>query len=180
MDVDAPTTPSILVGFNDSDAAEAALSWAAEEARTIGARVEVLWVLPAAVAWELAAIQVDPEKRRRQMEDRLRKICARRLGTAGVPYMTLVREGSPTALLLHEADRVGARMIVVGTSHGGPVRDLLMGSVPHELAYRSSRPVVTVPASWRPTPHRAARATVADDDHPSRQTMARLALRPER
>lgn len=176
MDVAAPT-PSILVGFNDSEAAEAALSWAAEEARVLGARVEALWVLPSAVAWELAAIQVDPEKRRRQMEHRLRKICSRRIGSVGVPYLTLVREGSPTSLLLHEANRISAHMIVVGTSHGGPVRDLLMGSVAHELAYRSALPVVTVPASWQPMSHRAA---LAAGDHPSHQTTPRSALRPVR
>lgn len=140
--------PSILVGFDDSAASEAALTWAGDEALRIGAHVDALWVMPSAVVWELAVIQVDSEKRRHQMQRRLRRVAADVLGARAVPYATRVRAGSPTSVLLHEAARLGSTLIVVGTSHGGSVRDLVMGSVGQDLAHRSPVPVVAVPPAW--------------------------------
>jgi nucleotide-binding universal stress UspA family protein len=153
---------SILVGFNDSDASVAALQWAGDAASRIGARIDVLWVLPGAVAWELAVIQVDPDHRRRAMRERLRAKCRQVLGPRSLAYRAEVLEGSPTTLLLREAQRLRSSLVVVGTSHRGAVGDLLMGSVVHDLVHRAVVPVVAVPPAWHLSPRGATSAPLTE------------------
>lgn len=145
---------TILVGFNDTPAATAALEWATAAGPRLGAELSVVWVLPSALAWELAALQLSADKRRRNMQRRLREVCAGSCGPSGVSYRTRVVEGSPTAVLRREGARPEVVMVVVGASHRGAIGDLVIGSVAHDLAQTPPRPVVVVPA---PTDERSSR-----------------------
>lgn len=158
----AARAPFILVGFNDTPAATAALDWAGAAAARLGAELEVIWVQPAAAAWELAAFQVNPGKRQRQMLRRLRQVCAERLDPLGITYGTHVVEASPTNALRREGSAPGALLLVVGASHRGAIGDLVMGSVAHDLAHDAPVPVVVVPVHWSPESSEGSRPTARD------------------
>jgi nucleotide-binding universal stress UspA family protein len=121
------------------------LEWATAAAGRFDAKLSVVWVLPSALAWELAAVQINPDKRRHQMERQLRAACTAHCGLSGVTYRSRVVEGSPTAVLRREGSRPEVIMVVVGASHRGAIGDLVIGSVAHDLAHESPRPVVVVP-----------------------------------
>jgi len=146
--VEASEPRTIVVGFNDSPASARALDWAAAAARRSDARLGIVWVMPSATAWELAAVQVDPDKRRRQMLRTLHEACADRLGTSSTPYDARVVEGSPTSVLRQDASSQHALLLVVGASHRGAIGDLVVGSVAHDLAHDAPVPVVVVPPTW--------------------------------
>ncbi len=59
---------TIVVGYDDSAPARAALSWAAVEADHRRARLLVVHVVSSAGEWELAAAQVNPDPIRREFE----------------------------------------------------------------------------------------------------------------
>jgi nucleotide-binding universal stress UspA family protein len=138
----------VVVGYNGTPAATAALQWAVGAGRRLDADLSVVWVLPAAVAWELAVVQIDPGKRRDQMERQLQKACDEHC-PPDVTCRARVVEGSPTAVLRRDGARPGASMIVIGASHRGAVGDLIMGSVAHDLAHAPPAPVVVVPPDAR-------------------------------
>lgn len=58
--------------------------------------------------------------------------------------------------ILDEAERVGARAIVVGTRGRGGLGTLLLGSVSHAVLQHADRPVLVVPSD-AVSEHRAAR-----------------------
>lgn len=139
---------TIVVGFNDSPASVVALDWAGAAARRLDARLNIVWVMPSATAWELAAVQVDPDKRRRQMLHTLHEACSQHLDPPGTAYDARVVEGSPTSVLRQDASSQHALLLVVGASHRGAIGDLVIGSVAHDLAHDAPVPVVVVPPTW--------------------------------
>jgi nucleotide-binding universal stress UspA family protein len=140
----------VVVGFNDTKASTAALDWAAGAAPRLDADLSVVWVLPTATAWEYAAVQLNPDKRREEMVRRLDQVCVERLGDSGIAYRSRVIEGSPTGVLRGDGSRPGAALLVVGASRRGSIGDLVMGSVAHDLVHDAPVPVVVVPSSWTP------------------------------
>lgn len=62
---------TIVVGYNDTGPARAAMSWAAAEARQRHARLLVVYVISSAGEWELAVAQIDTGPIRREFERRL-------------------------------------------------------------------------------------------------------------
>ena len=63
-----------------------------------------------------------------------------------MPYEAVIAEGRPAEVLIRIADDVDATMIVVGRRGAGGFATLILGSVPHQLALHTPRPVVVVPA----------------------------------
>jgi nucleotide-binding universal stress UspA family protein len=145
----------VLVGFNDSPSSLAALDWAGEVAARLRLPLEVLWVLPAGGAWTLAILQVDPDRRRHDMEAHLDRICREHL-TAQVVYHAHVVEGSPSAVLARRAAAPGTAMLVIGQSRRGALGDLVLGSVAHDFVHKASVPLVVIPPTWeQPSPEPA-------------------------
>jgi nucleotide-binding universal stress UspA family protein len=58
--------------------------------------------------------------------------------------------GTPTAALLAAADEVGADLVVVGRRGAGGFDQLRLGSVAHQLAEHTARPVAVVPGDMGP------------------------------
>ncbi len=139
----------IVVGVDGSKGAQAALEWAAAEARLRGARLRAVhaWHMPAAaygsggfvppvgIDWEddlEAAAKAGLDRALDGAKDLL----------AGIEVERQVGEGS-AALVLTEAAE-GADMLVVGSRGLGGFKELLLGSVGHQSAQRATCPVVIV------------------------------------
>ncbi len=142
---------TIVVGYDDSDAARAALRWAIDHARHREAEVLLTYVVSSVAEWELAAVQVNPDPIRRSIEQRLRLEWSAPVREAGLRWRPVVRVGRPAEELMRCAREEHASLIVVGMSTRGTLAELVMGSLTHDLLRHAARPVVAVPASWVPT-----------------------------
>jgi nucleotide-binding universal stress UspA family protein len=131
----------ILVGVDGSPASAAALGWAAGLAGRTGAG------LVAACAFEPAEAELPPgrnDELRAEAADRLRDWVA---AVPGLPVEAAlhVDEGNPAEVLLDQAERAGADLVVVGTRGAGGFAGLHLGSVAHHLAHHTVRPLAIVP-----------------------------------
>jgi nucleotide-binding universal stress UspA family protein len=139
----------IVVGVDGSPGAQAALEWAAAEARLRGAplRIAHAWHLPAAtygsggfvppvgMSWD-----DDLEAAARAGLDKVVDDASELL--AGIEVERHLGEG-PAAVVLTDAAR-GADMLVVGSRGLGGFKELLLGSVGHQCAQHAACPVVIV------------------------------------
>ena len=134
-----------VVGYDDSEGAQAALQAAIELARPLGESLVV------AFAAQPPGRSVGDEYRTHQeaLEERGRAVTgaavARATG-AGVAAEAVVAERNVVDLLLDLADEHSARAIVVGTYGESPLRGAVLGSTPHKLLHLSRVPVLAVPA----------------------------------
>ncbi len=85
---------------------------------------------------------------------RLEAFCAEELG-ATLEQTTLIAEirvvsGLPCEVILHEADRCAADLIVVGAHTGASPQASLLGSTTRRLTLLSKRPVLIVPVADTP------------------------------
>ena len=86
---------------------------------------------------------------------RLEAFCAEELG-ATLEQTEVISEirvisGVPYEVILHEADRCGADLIIMGTHTGGAGRVDFLGSTTRRLTLLSKRPVLIVPVSDNPS-----------------------------
>ena len=143
------STGPVVVGYDGSPASAAALAWAAGYAARTHSPLRLVHALalpvvrgPVGVA---AVLPVDElvasaEELLEQAADRVR---------ADHPELAAevaVRVGPATPVLLEEAHP--ARLVAVGSTGLGELRDIMLGSVALELAEHAGRPVVVVPAGW--------------------------------
>ena len=63
-----------------------------------------------------------------------------------VRYRTIFEMGSPAPTLINVARREHADLIVTGTRGMGGFKDLMLGSVSHQLVLHATVPVVVIPA----------------------------------
>jgi nucleotide-binding universal stress UspA family protein len=140
----------VIIGYDDSPGARSALKWAVQYGRQTDSELVVVYVVSAAWEWELAAVQVNTDPMRREIERRLREEWTADVRAAGVAYRTEVEVGRPSDVLLAAARRNAAALIVVGASESGFLSELVLGSASHQVMHRAVRPVVMVPAGWEP------------------------------
>ena len=131
----------IVVGVDGSPAGRTALRWAIGEAIRTGAFVE------ATTAWvrEPATIPGDGTPHRkhpaRDLHQIVEEVRAEVPGAPDVAEVTVV--GDPSAVLVGASRQ--ADLLVVGTRAGGPLVDLMMGSVASDCVRHSACPVVVIP-----------------------------------
>lgn len=135
----------IVLGYDGSACAKAALEAAIELARKLEDRIVV-------------AYGNAPPVQLRGEEWKAHRDALRELGVhatdealaaaraAGVEAEVELVEEKPVDALLTLAERRDARMIVVGSHGEGPLTGALLGSVSYKLLHRSPRPVLVVPA----------------------------------
>lgn len=155
-----PSARSILVGYDDTSAAMAAVRWAAELAHDTGAGIRLLhaWTWPL-LGQGLAGIPVlDPAGPRNQasrlLDDAAERIAARH---PDVPVTAELVAGMPREVL--EEASAGADLLVVGTRGLGAVLGTLLGSVSRGLLHDAGCPVAII----RSDQHRAGPVLVAYD-----------------
>ncbi|MET9023814.1 universal stress protein [Actinopolymorpha sp. NPDC004070] len=134
--------PRIVVGFDGSDYSRLALEWAAREARTHGARMEVI------CAWEPVTRVAPPffvyadEEFEPEAQTILDSAVAG-LGTEGQVDVERKAVMAHPAAALIDASR-GADLVVVGSRGHGGVAGTLLGSVSQRVAMHAHCPVVIV------------------------------------
>jgi nucleotide-binding universal stress UspA family protein len=139
---------TIVVGFNNSDAARAALDWAVQHATLTGGELLVVYVASSIAEWELSAAQINPDPIRHEFERRLKAEWTAPVRKASVAYRTRFTIGRPADELMRAAREEQAAVIVIGMTARGTLSELVWGSTQHELQHHAVRPVVAVPASW--------------------------------
>jgi nucleotide-binding universal stress UspA family protein len=138
-------TRHLVVGFDDSHGARAALEWALAEAKRHQARITLLHAHLLEVAWiDRADVTRWSEMERRAAEAALAKAVVA-VQTPGVELEARVVEGNPVDVLI-DASR-DADLLVVGSRGRGGVVGLLLGSVSQRCVERAHCPVVVVPAA---------------------------------
>ena len=135
--------PRVVVGIDDSPAARVALTRAAEEARRLGATLEVVAAyLPEAYWSDLYAITAAPASQtEEQARARAGAFVAEVLGT-GAPADLHVVAGSPGETLVARAD--GAALLVVGSRSRSRMAGMVLGSVALHCAVHAPCPVMVV------------------------------------
>ena len=144
-------SPTIVVGYDGSDTARAALLFAARQAGPTG-RVFIVhsYELPPDLLGSPNYDRILSERRDRG-EAVLREVPLQSDALAGPQYETELIGGPPAEAIANVARVRGADEIVVGARGLGRVRALL-GSVSHELLHVADRPVVVIPsAAIKPT-----------------------------
>ncbi len=134
---------SIVVGFDGSACALAALDKAVELARLDGSRIVIAFAfeIPAAYGGETG----DYRRAVRQLAEQATAKAAERVAQAGVEHEVDLIPERPAEGLVHAAERHGASLIVVGTHGEHPLAGAVLGSVPHKLLHVSRVPVLVVP-----------------------------------
>jgi nucleotide-binding universal stress UspA family protein len=135
----------ILVAFDGSPHAQAALADANELARANGGRLTVIAVVPVPSVWVGAAGEVpvdlggveSPEQEFGSMLDR-----AVDTVPADVPVTKILRRGPAAPAILAEAQGGQHDLIVMGSRGRGELRSLLLGSVSHAVLRASPVPVL--------------------------------------
>jgi nucleotide-binding universal stress UspA family protein len=147
----------ILIGYDGSDDAKAAIDEAASLFPSRPATVLTVWDTyseivgrtPAGVGI-LAGLddwgKIDEESRKRAEE--MAESGAGLARAAGLTASAVIhsRTGSVAEAILLEADRAKAGAIVLGSRGLGGIGSLLLGSVSHAVLQHADRPVVIVPS----------------------------------
>jgi nucleotide-binding universal stress UspA family protein len=137
-------TCTIVVGYDGSEPARAALDYAARRAAG-GGRVVAVHAFHPAPDWlgtpyydrALAAHQTEGRELLRSLEEH---------SDLGVELSTSLIEGPPARAIIAAADARDADEIVIGSRGFGPVRGVL-GSVSHAVLHGADRAVVVIPAA---------------------------------
>ena len=147
----APNSGSIVAAWENDGTAEAAVEFAATEAERLGRHLVVVhaWRLPAAISTNLphdsAFLEDLVDAHARMLRD-----AAKRTRAA---YPTLVVEETlepgPIAVAVVEA-AAGASLLVVGSHGKGVLRDLVLGSVSHDVLLNMPAPVAVIPPPVEP------------------------------
>jgi nucleotide-binding universal stress UspA family protein len=140
-----PAKRNLILGFDDSECAKAALAAAIELAERFGDRLVISYAYG------------PPDRLRgeeyHEHQNALREIGERVTGgalqharEAGIDAEVVLVAEKPADALVDLARARDARLIVVGSYGEGPIVGALLGSVPFKLLHRSPVPVLVVPA----------------------------------
>jgi nucleotide-binding universal stress UspA family protein len=139
-----PALRTIAIGFDGSPQSRVALELARDVARAAGARLKLLWVVPASVPvspWASRAVAIT--RRERVERDRALAIATETIGALGDNSTGDTAPGiahEELAQLCRDAD-----LLVVGSRGGGALRRVLRGSTSMRLVREASCPVLVVP-----------------------------------
>jgi nucleotide-binding universal stress UspA family protein len=141
---------TIVVGIDGSDHAQRALSEAAELALASGGTIHLVCGVHYPSAHEVAeTLRQMPEEFRNAYdamatERDVLTAAGRYLESRGVSYDGDLFEGHPAEVIVDEAERHDADLIVIGSRGLGRATRLLRGSVSHHVANHADRSVLIV------------------------------------
>jgi len=136
----------VIVGYDGSDCAKAALRTALEVGRAYGEKVVI------AFAYELNPVAGEIHDYHAALKELAEQRVAegRQVADAeDVDVESVIVERDPANGLVELADARDARVIVVGSRGESPLRGALLGTTPHKLLALSDRPVLVVPSADR-------------------------------
>jgi nucleotide-binding universal stress UspA family protein len=136
---------TIVLGYDASDSANAALAKTVELAPVLGGRVVVVF-----------AAHVTPlgGQGGEDMRAALERVADHALGraradleAAGIEVETRIESHKPADSIVAVAREVGASLVVVGTVGENPITGAILGSVVLRLLHRSPFPLLVVPTT---------------------------------
>jgi nucleotide-binding universal stress UspA family protein len=138
--------PKIIVAIDGSDHAQAALAWAAREAKARDADLDIVyvWNVPNAAGYPYVGIGFDsrPFERAAHLILTSAKVDEAVSDLPRIPLRTAVQGHPATAILDHAKD---ADLIVLGSRGLGGFQGLLLGSTSQQVTHHATCPVVVVP-----------------------------------
>ncbi|SLN44398.1 universal stress protein [Roseisalinus antarcticus] len=139
-----------VLGFDESDSAQAALDFAAGLARSEGAELIVAHVLEWSPYSFLTPEELEERHKRRTEELRradtaLMEPVKARLADSGLKVTTVLRYGHIAEVLCRIIEESGADEVVIGRTGSSSLTSRLFGSVAGSLAQVSPVPVTIVP-----------------------------------
>jgi nucleotide-binding universal stress UspA family protein len=135
---------ALVLGYDGSECAGAALEEAIELASATGDRIVIAFGYePGGPGEELAAHREEVRK----FGERATAPAIARAEQAGVDASLALVPERPVEALLTLAEEHDARAIVVGTHGEHPIKGALLGATPHKLLHVSERPVIVVPVA---------------------------------
>jgi len=140
---------TMVLGYDDSPSANAALAEVIRRAPLLGAEVCVVFGFHMSVLGG-AAVEGESRDFRTQLETLGSRAVARAvadLEAAGITVTSRIQEGRPADVLMAVAEEIGAGTIVVGTVGENPISGAILGSVVLKLVQRSSVPLLIVPTT---------------------------------
>jgi nucleotide-binding universal stress UspA family protein len=140
---------TIVLGYDDSPSANAALEETISRAPLLGADVCVVFGYYMS-ALGGPALQGESTDFRSQLEKLGSRAVARAvsaLEAAGITTTSRIEEGRPADVLMAVAKELDASTIVVGTVGENPITGALLGSVVLKLVQKSSTPLLIVPTT---------------------------------
>jgi nucleotide-binding universal stress UspA family protein len=136
----------LVVGYDGSECAKAALEVAIELAQSLGDGIVIAYA--DAPPHQLVGEEWKAHRDElHEVGEHATREALARVENAALEAEVSVLTERPAAALLHLAHERAARMILVGTHGESPIAGALLGSVPHKLLHRSSIPVLVVPAT---------------------------------
>jgi nucleotide-binding universal stress UspA family protein len=133
----------VIVGYDGSECAKAALRVGMEVGRAYGENVVI------AFAYELNPVAGEIHDYHAALRELAQQRLTEALAVAAEAHEeveAVVVEHEPARALVALADERDARLIVVGTRGDSLLKGVLLGSTPHKLLALSDRPVLVVPS----------------------------------
>jgi nucleotide-binding universal stress UspA family protein len=137
---------SIVVGTDGSTSADAAVRRAAEVAKGIGARVDLVTAYPDVASFRetiRSSAKAEPIDLRPVAEGFLARE-AQALEDEGIEVVTHAREGDPAGVIIDVAQEQGAELIIVGARGLSGLQRFLLGSVSSKLSHHAPTSVMVV------------------------------------
>jgi nucleotide-binding universal stress UspA family protein len=133
----------IIVGYDGSAGAEAALRSALDLGKRLGERLTVVFGFEAN---PVGGEALDYWTAVRQHGESMLAKALEKAEAAGVEVEAVVAERAPADAMAELADERDASMIVVGSHGERPIAAAILGSTPHRLLHLSQQPVLVVRA----------------------------------
>ena len=139
-----------LVGIDNSDCCRRALHFACERAKSVGAKLVVVFV----IEWSPYTFNTpeENEERHKRREEEIARAnksvlepVLKHLNDAGIDGKGIVRHGNVADVLNGVASESGADQIIIGRIGESGLKSLLFGSVTKKLVQLSNVPVTIVP-----------------------------------
>lgn len=136
---------ALVVGYDGSNCARAALDEAARLAAELGDELVIVF------GYDPGSVEA-PEGAREHREvirrhgEQVTADALERAAARGVEAEVDLRPERPVEALLAAAAAHETRAIVVGSYGESPIRGAILGSTPHKLLHHSEHPVLVVPA----------------------------------
>lgn len=136
---------TIVLGYDESPGARAALVTAIDVATRFGEQLVVVYGTepPGSLGEEHRS----HEAALQQLGGAAVAHAIDQAAAAGVDTITELVSARPVDALLEQAEKHDARLIVVGTWGESPLRGAILGSTPHKLLHLSRWPVLCVPVA---------------------------------
>jgi nucleotide-binding universal stress UspA family protein len=152
----------IIVGVDDIASAEHVTECAASFARDLDAHLLVVHVVPRAVVWMIAGVQIDYAEYRNDLRGLFERELMTSLRGRGIAADLYVDYGDPAHELAMLAEHGAATLIVIGGTDHRRLHALTFGSVAARLQHLTSVPIVVVPRAAARPQLRAVRLAAGD------------------